>query len=210
MADRIGVILSGMLILAVYSYLVRDNKAYSYVEHVYVGFVAAQALVLAWQNIRDGAVRPLQKGQWTVLIPVALGVLMYARFFKRASYLARLPVAFMMGVAAGVTITGAIVAQFVAQVRATMLPLTSVNNVITVIGTASTLAFFLFIPLGKRVGNGRTGGAYSPMTVMSTIGRATMMAAFGSSYGFIVMSRLSYLVARLQFLLGTWTQAFKP
>ncbi len=210
MADRIGVILSGVLILAVYSYLFRDNRAYSYVEHVYVGFAAAQALVLAWQNIRDGAVRPLEKGQWAVLIPSALGILMYARFFRRASYLARLPVAFMMGVAAGVTITGAVVAQFVTQVRATILPLTSVNNAIIVIGTASTLAFFLFIPLGKHLGNGGAGGGYSPITVMSNIGRATMMAAFGSSYGFIVMSRLSYLVARLQFLLGTWTQAMRP
>jgi len=209
MADKIGVLLSGVLILVVYSYLFKDNKAYSYAEHIYVGFVAAQALVLGWQNIRDGAVRPLAKGQWMVLVPVVLGVLLYARFFKRLGYLTRLPVAFMMGVSAGVSITGAIVAQFIAQVRATMLPLSSVNNVVIVVGTACTLAFFLFIPLGKHLGNGNGGGKYSPMTVMSTIGRATMMAAFGSSYGFIVMSRLSYLVARLQFLLGSWTQALR-
>ncbi|MEX0974931.1 MAG: hypothetical protein WD024_06285 [Bacillota bacterium] len=207
MADKIGILLSGLLILAVYSYLFRDSRAYSYVEHIYVGFVAAQAIVLGWQNIRDGALRPLQKGQWTFLIPVALGLLMYARFWKRIGYLTRLPVAFMMGVAAGVTITGAIVAQFVTQVRATMLPLVNVNNVIIVVGTACTLSFFLFIPLGKHLGNGSGAGRFSPMNVMSNIGRATMMAAFGSSYGFIVMSRLSYLVARLQFLLGTWTQA---
>ncbi len=49
-----------------------------------------------------------------------------------------------------------------------------------------------------------TAVAGSAMSIMSNIGRATMMAAFGSSYGYIVMSRLSYLVARLQFLLGTW------
>jgi hypothetical protein len=208
MADKVGVLLSGLLMLAVYSYLFKDNRAYSYVEHIYVGFVAAQALVLGWQNIRDGALRPLQKGQWVLLIPVALGILMYARFFKGIGYLTRLPVAFMMGVAAGVTITGAIVAQFVTQVRATMLPLVSVNNVVIVVGTACTLSFFLFIPLGKHLGNGGDGGRFSPMTIMSNVGRATMMAAFGSSYGFIVMSRLSYLVARLQFLLGTWTQAW--
>jgi len=208
MADRLGVLLSGFLILAVYSYLFRDNKAYSYAEHIYVGFVSAQALVTGWQNVRDGAVRPLQTGQWLVLIPVVLGILMYARFFRRFSYLTRLPVAFMMGVAAGVNITGAIVAQFVTQVRATIMPLTSVNNVVLVVGTASTLAFFLFIPLGKRSGNGNGGGKFSLMSIMSNIGRATMMAAFGSSYGFIVMSRLSYLVARLQFLLGTWIQAW--
>lgn len=209
MADKVGVLLSGVLILVVYSYLFKDNRAYSYAEHIYVGFVAAQALILGWQNIRDGAVRPLAKGQWVVLVPVVLGVLLYARFFKRFGYLTRLPVAFMMGVSAGVSITGAIVAQFIAQIRATMLPFSNVNNVIIVLGTASTLAFFLFIPLGKHLGNGDSAGRFSPMGIMSSMGRATMMAAFGSSYGFIVMSRLSYLVARLQFLLGSWTQALR-
>ncbi len=207
MATRIGVIVSGLLILVVYSYLFKDNKAYSYVEHVYVGFAAAQALVLGWNNIRDGAAKPLQSGDWMVLIPIALGLMLYARFIKGYGYLARLPVAFMMGVAAGVTITGAIVAQFVAQIRATILPLVNVNNIVMVIGTACTLGFFLFIPLGKDADKKETG-RITPMSVMSTVGRATMMAAFGSSYGFIVMSRLSYLVARLQFLLGAWIEAF--
>lgn len=206
MASTIGVYLSGFLILAVYSYLVRDTKAYAYVEHVYVGFTAAQAIILGWQNIRDGVVKPLQKGQWLLVIPLVLGLLLYARFSRKLGYLARLPMAFMMGVVAGVTITGVIVAQFVTQVRATMLPLINVNNVVMVVGTASTLAFFLFIPLGKQTGN---GSSLTPMTVMGNLGRATMMAAFGSSYGFIVMSRLSYLVARLQFLLGPWAHVIK-
>jgi len=204
MADKIGIYLSGFLILAVYTYLFKPGKVYDYVEHVYVGFAAAQAIILGWKNIRDAAIRPLQKGQWVLLIPIVLGLLLYARFSKKMGYLARLPMAFLMGVAAGVTITGVIVAQFITQVRATMLPLISLNNVVMVLGTASTLAFFLFIPLGKQRGAGREANGFSPMTIMSNLGRATMMAAFGSSYGFIVMSRLSYLVARLQFLLGPW------
>lgn len=209
MADKIGTLVSGFLILAVYSYLFRDTKAYAYVEHAYVGFVSAQAIIMGWQNIRDSAVKPLIEGQWAFLVPVVLGTLLYARFWKKFAYLARLPMAFMMGVAAGVTITGVIVAQFVTQVKATILPLTSFNNVVLVVGTASTLAFFLFIPIGRHLGTGGAGNPRSPMNALTNIGRATMMAAFGSSYGYIVMSRLSYLVARLQFLLGTWAQALR-
>lgn len=197
MANTIGNYLSGFLILVVYSYLYKDNKLYSYAEHIYVGFVAAQAVIQGWQNIRDAAIRPLQKGQWILLVPVLVGLLLYARFFKGVGYLIRLPMAFMMGVAAGTTITGVLVPQLIAQVKATMLPLTGLNNVVMVVGTATTLAFFLFIPLGKKQNGGLT-----VQSAMSSVGRATMMAAFGSSYGYIVMSRLSYLVARLQFLLG--------
>lgn len=201
MAERAGVFVSGLFILACFSYLFKENKIYTYTEHIYVGFGAAQAITLGWQNIRDGAVKPMMAGRWQYAVPVILGILIYARYVKGLAYLARLPMAFMMGVAAGVTITGAIEAQFIKQVKATMLPLTSVNNVVLVLGTASTVAFFLFIPLGKKApGNGRSG----LLEALSAAGRAMMMAAFGSAYGFVVMSRLSYLVARLQFLLGKW------
>ena len=110
--------------------------------------------------------------------------------------------AFMMGVASGVTITGVVDAQFIKQIEATMLPLNSFNNVILVVGTAATLAFFLFIPLGKKEKGKDQNTAIG--SVVMKLGRATIMIALGSSYGFTVMARLSYLVARLQFLLGSW------
>ena len=210
MADKIGIFLSGLLILGCFSYLFKENRFYTYIEHVYVGFAAAQAIILGWKNVLDGALRPLQKGQLWFLVPVVLGCLLYTRFSKAKAYLARLPMSFMMGVAAGASVTAVIETQFIKQVRATMLPLTSVNNVVIVLGTASTVAFFLFIPLGKgaqaatRPGGAGGGAKLTPLSVMSTMGRATIMVAFGSSYGFTVMSRLSYLVARLQFLFGKW------
>ena len=197
MASKVGVFLSGILILGCYSYLFRENKFYAYVEHVYVGFAAAQAIILGWQNVRDGALKPITQGKWWFAVPVVLGCLLYARFSKSKNYLARLPMAFMMGVAAGASVTAVIETQFIKQVRATILPLNSLNNVVVVVGTASTLAFFLFIPLGKKEDR-------APLGALSYLGRATIMVALGSSYGYTVMSRLSYLVARLQFLFGKW------
>ena len=202
MADKVGVFLSGLFILACFSYLFKENKFYTYTEHIYVGFGAAQALILGYRNISDGAVTPLFAGRWEYLVPLVLGVMLFARHVNGYHHLARLPLAFMMGAAAGVTITGAIEAQFVKQVRATIMPLTSLNNVIMVLGTVSTVAFFLFIPFGKAAQGGRERPRV--LEILSTAGRATMMIAFGSSYGYVVMSRLSYLVARLQFLLGRW------
>lgn len=214
MAEKIGVYLSGLFLIACFSYLFKENRLYRYTEHIYVGFGAAHAIVMGWQNIKESALLPLRKGQLGALIPLILGCLLYTRFIRKFSYLSRLSLSFMMGVAAGVTITGVIEAQFIRQIRATMLPLTSLNNVVMVVGTASTLAFFLFVPLGKAKvenkngrGSGQTaeGRAARPslMQLVSTIGRATIMVAFGSSYGYVVMARLSYLISRLQFLFGT-------
>ena len=197
MAQSIGTFLSGFFLITVYSYLFKESRLYRYTEHIYVGFAAAHAIVTGWYNVKDQALSPLADGQWLMLVPLCFGCLLYAKFTKRYSYLSRTPLAFMMGVAAGVTITGAAEASFVKQIRATILPLNNLDNIVMVLGTVSTLAFFLFIPLGsKKAANGKR----SFMSLVSNLGRATMMVAFGSSFGFVVMARLSYLIARLQFL----------
>ncbi len=204
MADTIGIYVSGVLLLAVFSYLIKDNKAYTYAEHLYVGFAAAQAVILGWQNVRDIAFLPLIKGKLVMLAPLVLGLLLYSRFFKSLSHLARLPMAFMMGAAAGVTVVGVVEAQFIAQVKATMLPLTSLNNIVLVVGTVTTIAFFLFIPLKGKEQAAKSRNNYSGiLDTVRNLGRATIMVAFGASYGFTVMSRMSYLVARLEFLFGS-------
>lgn len=202
MADTVGTYLSGLLIVACFSYLFKENRAFTYAEHLYVGFAAAQAIVLGWSNIKEMGLDPLRQGKFILVIPLVLGVLLYARYYKPVSHLARFPLAFMMGAAAGVTITGVIDAQLVAQVKATMLPMTNLNNVVMVLGTASTLAFFLFIPIGKKAEGVKAANGFGAGNLVRNLGRATIMLAFGSSYGYTVMARLSYLVARLQFLFG--------
>jgi hypothetical protein len=71
MADRIGVLLSGVLILAVYSYLIKENKEYSYAEHIYVGFVAAQASCWLGRTLGTGPSDP-SAGTVVVRDPVVL------------------------------------------------------------------------------------------------------------------------------------------
>lgn len=197
MAETAGVMLSGAFLVAIYSYLFKDNVFYRYTEHIYVGFAAAHAIVIGLQNIKEEALRPLLAGQWAAIVPLGLGILLYARFTKRVSYLSRTPLAFMMGIAAGVTITGSVEASFVKQIQATVLPLTTLDNIVMVLGTISTLAYFLFIPFKKKGSLPEKAGFLSGLSVL---GRATMMVAFGSSFGFVVMARLSYLVGMLQFL----------
>ncbi len=207
MADTVGVFISGLLLVAVYSYLFKDSQLYRHTEHIYVGFAAAHAIVMGWENIKEEAGNLFIDGDYLAAIPLILGLLLYTRFNDKISYLGRTSLAFMMGVAAGVTITGCVEASFVKQIRATILPLNSLNNIVMVVGTISTLSYFLFIPFkrdrrGKLAFDGESAiasrGALFP--TLSILGRTTMMVAFGSSFGFVVMARLSYLVGRLQFL----------
>ncbi len=199
-ADTVGTALSGLFILLCFSYLFRPGRAFTYAERLYVGFGAAQAVVVGFDGVRQ-FVKQSAGSPWGVF-PLVMGLLLYTRYKRSWSHLAGIPMAFMMGVAAGVTITGVIDAQFIRQVQATILPLNSLDNIVLVVGTVSTLAFFLFIPLKSRA----NGQLERIQKGAAGLGRATIMVALGSSYGFTVMARLSYLIARLQFLLGTWVR----
>ena len=106
----------------------------------------------------------------------------------------------MMGVAGAVSITGAISANFVKQIAATMIPLNSIDNIIIVFGTVCTVAYFLFLQ-GKSPAGQAWGRA---TTFLGDIGKWVMMIAFGAAFGATVMGRLTLVMGRLQFLFGQW------
>jgi hypothetical protein len=64
---------------------------------------------------------------------------------------------------------------------------------VLVVGVVCTLVFFFFSTEHK----GPVGGA-------AKLGIWYLMVSFGAAYGFTVMSRISLLIGRFQFLLGKW------
>jgi hypothetical protein len=88
----------------------------------------------------------------------------------------------------------------VEQVRATMVPLWntadlggSFNTLVLVVGVITTLVFFFF----SKEHKGAIGAT-------ARVGIWYLMISFGAAYGFTVMSRISLLIGRSQFLLDDW------
>ncbi|MCH7760940.1 hypothetical protein IIA15_06000, partial [candidate division TA06 bacterium] len=79
------------------------------------------------------------------------------------------------------------------QVRATFLPLNSINNVLLIIGVLTGLVYFFFSKEHKGV-----------FGVTAKVGIYFLMVAFGASFGYTVMARISLLIGRMQFLLFEW------
>jgi hypothetical protein len=195
-----GVVIAGFLTVLVWSYLYKQNIVFQVVEHLFVGLSAAHAMTVAYFGIVQNGVVPLVAGDHLFLIfPLIGGVLLYARFVPRLSWLSRIPLGFTMGTAAAVAIRGALDASLVKQVQGTMVPLTSVNNVVLVAGTVATVAHFLF-NLRSRRGVGEWTSAF---------GRLIMMAAFGAAYGNTVMMRMSLLIPRVKSVFGDWLGLIK-
>ena len=200
-----GVWIAAMLTLFIFSFLYKDNPLYKFAEHLFVGVSAGYIVVQQfWQVLYPNLIEPLTKPDtpdpWKFWIGGILCVLLFTRFFANASWLSRFAIAVIIGVYAGAKTTGFAQAEVVAQVQATMLPLfdpahigASINNIVLVVGVLCTLVFFFFSTEHK----GPVGGA-------AKLGIWYLMVSFGAAYGFTVMSRISLLIGRFQFLLDNW------
>jgi len=176
-------------------------------EHLYVGVSAAYAVLYAWANdVYPMLVEPMFLGRgavttadrWILLVPLLFGLMMLARWVPRIAWLSRWSIALTVGIAAGLGITGQIQGILLPQVAGTLVPLTSANNVLMVAGVIATLVYFYFSIAQK--------GA---VKVGSRLGMVFIMVAFGASFGYTVMARISLLIGRLQFLVFDWLHVVK-
>ncbi|QOR33738.1 hypothetical protein IMX26_09510 [Clostridium sp. 'deep sea'] len=190
----LGTWLAAIGTLGLMSFAIKENPFYRFVEHVYVGIGAAHSLVMGWESLDTTAFTPISDGQYWKIIPIVIGILLFTRFIKGQMWLSRYPLSILVGLGVGLTIRGTISAQIIDQVQATLVSLSTINNIIIVFGVLSVLMFFYFT---RRNDN-------KVFNVSSKIGRYIMMIAFGALFGNAVMGRMSLMIGRVQFLLGEW------
>lgn len=187
-------------ILGMWSLLYKENPVFWVAQHMFVGSAAGHAIGMAIGNIQRYGLNPLvQKGQLVLLIPIALGILLYTRFLPRIAWLSRWPLAFLVGVGVGQSLYTSLRTQVINQTvgAITKLPAGStgatVNALISVIGLLAVLSYFVFsIP--------QTG----PVKRFSQVGRWIMMVTFGVSFGNVVAGRISVLLGELIKIFGDW------
>ncbi len=214
----LGTWVAAALTLAIFSFLYKDNPVYKLAEHIFIGVSAGYVVCLEYWNVFvPNLWNPLVSGgEFILVVPFALGLLLFTRFSPRAAWLSRWAIAAMVGSYAGFAVIGALQGDLIAQVRAAMIPVYSADaaaslaaaaggndyvfallavlqNPLTIIGLVTTLFYFFF----SREHRGGLGMA-------SRVGIWFLMISFGASFGYTVMSRVSLLIGRLHFLLSDW------
>ncbi len=192
-----GTWIAGLVTIAILSLVWKENPFYRSAEHLYVGVSAGHAVVMAYGNIRDTAVKPIQEGKSMWIVPLVLGVLLYTRYFRKISWLARYPVSVLVGIGTGVAVRGAIHGDFTQQVAAT-IKVAGVNDILLMLFVVASLSYFFF----SRELRG-------PMSMLPKSGRLVLMVAFGAAFGTTVMGRMALLIGRIQFVLGDWLGIMK-
>ena len=198
MSTNVGDWLAALSILALYSFLYKENPVYRFAEHLFVGISAGHAIAMAYGNVRDVAVKPMFDGRWVLAFPCLLGILLFARFSKKNSWLARYPVALITGIGTGMALRGIPSSQILAQLNGIFIPLTNISNIILFFGVIGALVYFLFTKEHKGI----VGG-------FASVGKWIMMVSFGATFGTTVFERLSLFIGTLNTVLGDWLGIIK-
>mgnify|MGYP001393816759 FL=1 len=204
--EGLGVVVAAGLTLALYSFLYKDNPFFKMAENLFVGVAAAYVFGQYWYPTIYGEIwvrlsglskGPGVSGDAWLLAPTLLGLLMLTRFSQRFSWLSRLSFAFFVGLGAGLTIPRTISSFILAQIEATIQPLSwslaGFNLLVILVGVVSVLIYFFFSMEHK--------GAVGKV---SRLGIAFLMISFGASFGYTIMARLSLLIGRISFLMDDW------
>jgi hypothetical protein len=204
-------LVGGVVTLAIFSFLYKDNPLYKLAEHVAVGVSVGFLMVnyyytvfmpKVWDNV-------VHKGQFDYLIPLILGLLLYSRFVPKWGWISRLSLAFLLGAGSGMSIAPSLESRVLKQIEGTVASLVvlvpgnawgtilqTLVSIFLVGGTIACLVFFLFsVEHRGKVGK------------LAYFGRLCIMAGFGASFGYTVMARVSLLIGRIQFLTTDWWKA---
>jgi hypothetical protein len=206
MYESIGIWVAAFFTLAIYSFLYKENPVYRFAEHAVVGISLGYYLVYIYNTVLEPRLfGPLFTEGRIGLIPVMiLGLLYITRFFRSVSWLSRYPIAVVFGMAMGLSFPRTMLAMVLRQAEATIIPIYQtgyawhdvLGSLVIIIGTLTALIYFFFSKPHKGWFFG-TG---------SKIGIWIIMIAFGATFGFTVMGRISLLIGRVQFLLTDWLQ----
>ena len=198
----VGTWVAALITLFAISYVFRESHLYRFVEHTMIGTAAANLVVLAVGSVQTIVVTPLTKANYLAVIPLVIGLLIFARATKRYQWFSRWPFAIIVGVGTGLAIRGMIYAQVVAQVGATASlpliapdPVLSFQNILVIIFVLTSVYYFLMMTPQAHTGR---------LAIISRIGRWAIMVFLGAKFAAAVAFRIALLAGRLQFLLWQW------
>lgn len=209
MSMEFGVWVAGLLTLGIFSFLYKDNVFYKITEAIFVGCSAGYwAVIFFWDSIYRKfwlGVFPDEGDEADLMLwgGAILGVLMLARLIPKIGWISRWPLSFIVGATAGLYMMLYFVSNGLNQVASTMaIPRDAMGDIdwsalpdtiIIAVGVVTGLIYFFFSKEHK--------GAFG---AMARVGIWFLMATFGAHFGYTVMSRMSLLIGRVDFIFRDW------
>lgn len=192
MSTDIGLWTQAICILAVYTYLYKDNPIWRLAETVYLGMATTYWFVYYFYNYISPAVQEwiLVNGEYHYVLALLLGLAIFFRYVPSLAWIARYPMSFWVGYGTGYALAFG-PAVWIEQVTASFVPLNSLENVLLFVGILATLVYFFF-----------TIAKENPVIAgVAEVGKWYIMIALGSAFGNTVLYRWNLFLARANTLL---------
>ena len=202
--EILGIWIGAILSLSLYSFLYRDNPFYKFAEHLFVGMSAGYWVIYTIENVLKPnwwqRMFPEDGGfQIVWVIPGIFAFFMLARIVPKIAGLSRLALGMIVGAGAGLSMVSVFQTNALAQVEGSIMSISTGNvfnmfsSLVLVVGVVSGLVYFFF----SKAHTGIIGGT-------ANVGITILMVAFGASFGYTIMARLSLLIGQAQFLMFEW------
>jgi hypothetical protein len=187
--DFISSFLTLFFIFGIWSFLVKNNIWFRFATRTFVAFTSAHYIALAIVFIRNNAILPLIGGNLLVIIPLLLGLLTLGNISKQTVWLNMYPVAFMVGVGLGLNLRGT-AGSTIVNLKSTMLPLVSLNNIVIVIFAITPIIYFYYT---------RPEGGILDIPIK--FGRYAKKITVGALYANYGLTRFTYLLNAIKSIL---------
>lgn len=175
--------------------LYKENRFFRFAEYTAIAASLGNGVVVAIRYINDTFVQPpLTTGglSYLYILAVIFAALLFVQYNREYRWVARYPMAIIVGVGLGVAARTSLETEVVKQVWASMTPLNSVNNIISFIITTIVLLYFLMSPKYE----GTLGE-----TLISTA-QAFLFVVFGAKLASAIPMYLAWASGRVQFILN--------
>ncbi len=224
--DTIWMLVSFVLTLLVFSYLLGDNFLFRIVTYIFVGVSAGfVTVILIQQVIWPRLFQPFFSGGGLAeiglsLLPLILGALLFTKLSPRFSSLGNFSMAYLVGVGAAVIIGGAVFGTLLPQTVATInqfdlnqaaakqiSPVWQLlQGIVFVLGTLSALIYFQFSARSKLKQNPPQRPAL--VEGIARFGQVFIAITLGALFAGVYGAAITALIERLDFLRETVLKLF--
>lgn len=187
-----------ILVVSIWTVAWRDSPAFRFAEHTVLGAAAGYFGVVAIRAIWSNGVTPISAGKIWLVLPIVLGVLVFSRWSKWP-WIYRYPIALVVGTGTGLALRSGLEAQFIAQIQATILPITGTpmtvaSNLVMMIMTVCITQYFFFTALRK-------GTVERIFRYNQRVALYMLMVTFGVGFVSFFLTAYAYLISSVDYVL---------
>ena len=214
LSDLIWTLAGFLLTLLVFSYILGDNFLFRLAMYIFVGVTAGYlATIVIYQVIWPRLIQPVMAsmdnlpGLLILLIPALLAVLLAMKAFPALSKFGNVPMGFLVGLGAAVTVGGAVQGTLFGQIGGALKMFEFepgsgvfaqfILGVIALFGTIATLVYFQFSAGKKRA---ETPKRAVWVELLAGIGQVFIAITLGALFAGVYTAAMTALVDRVQFI----------